>query len=154
MAIFSGSAITCGCSVSIRTTRFVLRWSCSLSSLILLLGIVTSLIVNVNNVLRLPPTRSPEYPPPLGWNASYDIGLLRWGCPLLVQLCSNITNRLVYPCNMTDYCEMISRQLTELHVDRDTGIMVYANTTFHSPHRHFSHLLAWLPLHAHCNDRR
>ena len=111
-------------------------------------------LVNDGINLRLPPTRSPEYPLPLGWDASYDISLLRWSCDVLIDLCQDNTNKVSYPCNMTNFCDEVQELLISLHVDNNTGIMVYANRTFSVPHRHFSHLLVWLPLHVFTMDNK
>lgn len=100
--------------------------------------------------LHLPKTTSPEYPGPKNHNgntypscdASYDLALLRWALDTLIRLSDKVS--------VSDaYLEKLKKALTELAplpID-ENGIMVADGLPFEVSHRHYSHLLAFYPLH-------
>jgi alpha-L-fucosidase 2 len=95
-----------------------------------------------------------------GWDASYDIGLARWGFKTLVELCRAIASRtpplfsslptgapLPKECDVYQNGEAarILRDLAPVPLD-SSGINVWRDVPFAIPFRHFSHLLAFMPL--------
>jgi hypothetical protein len=126
---------------------------------------------NTPGVLHLYPTDSPAgYPGPSncsiadcifgeGWDASYDIGLATWGFARLIEICGTIERRepprfdehmgdLPAECDIysSGEAQRILHDLVPLSTDKESGIHVWRGVPFAVPFRHFSHLLAFVPL--------
>ena len=95
---------------------------------------------DAEGVCHLPMTCSPEYG--CAHDCNYDLMLFRWGCATLISICEQfdiadpllprwrdvVANLAPYPAN-------------------ETGWLIGRDTPLARGHRHFSHLLAFYPLH-------
>jgi hypothetical protein len=86
---------------------------------------------------------SPEYPMKPGTNGdcNIDLGLLRWGCQALLDICA----RLKIDDPLVPKWKEVLEKLTPYPVDAN-GLMVSAKQPFAESHRHYSHLLMIYPL--------
>ena len=93
--------------------------------------------------LHLPPTHSPEYGRNLTTrDANYDLALVRWGCQILINICTQFA---IDDDRKKDWHDVLER-LVDPPVD-ENGLRVGRDLPFAMSHRHFSHLLAIFPLH-------
>lgn len=93
--------------------------------------------------LHLKATLSPEYPKSDSPDVNYDLQLLRWGCEKLVE----ITETLGVSDGDKAMWEDILRRLTDYPQSESNGLYIAAGTPYEESHRHYSHLLAFYPLH-------
>lgn len=95
-----------------------------------------------NGVLHLMPTESPEYLV-VDEDTNYDLALLNWGLGILIK-----ENRRLETDSEKVLCwEDIRSRLTPYPEDEDEGLMIAGHTHLTCSHRHYSHLLAFYPLH-------
>ena len=92
--------------------------------------------------LHLPPTTSPEYLE-IGTDCAYNISLLKWGLITLIKL----DERLSLHHKNRQLWENILSELCPLPSDEKEGIKIAADVSLAVSHRHYSHLLAFYPLH-------
>jgi len=126
------------------------------------------LAYNINGTasdrLHLFPTDSPAgYPGPPGWDCSYDIAMAQWGARTLIDICTSIAGSqppfegpaTAAPAECDIFrngeAQRLRDTLVALSVDPVTGINVWGSrdgrpVPFNQPFRHFSHLLAFVPL--------
>ena len=92
-------------------------------------------------VLHLAPTESPEYLV-VDEDTNYDLALLRWGLMTLIEEHTRLggDERILLWRDTLDH-------LTEYPESREEGLLIARNTRLTSSHRHYSHLLAFYPLH-------
>ena len=92
---------------------------------------------------HLESTISPEYIKADSPDVNYDLALLRWGCKTLMKIIGildiddedkKIWNRILL--YLTDYPQ-----------SKNEGLYIAAETPYAESHRHYSHLLAFYPLH-------
>ncbi|MCX7817653.1 MAG: Tat pathway signal sequence domain protein [Kiritimatiellae bacterium] len=95
-----------------------------------------------NGRLHFPEDISPEYPD-RARDTHYNLALLRWALSTLLAAHEHL--RLDDP-EAPRWRDTLAR-LAPLPVDERTGFMVGAGVPFAQSHRHFSHLLAFYPLH-------
>ncbi|MBQ6019899.1 MAG: hypothetical protein IJL26_06930, partial [Clostridia bacterium] len=101
------------------------------------------LMLDKDGKLHIPPTLSPEYPDS-GFDANYDLALLRWGLSSLLYICDALSmNESSY-----DEWKWILRNLTDYPADERNGFMIAADVPSMISHRHYSHLLMIHPLHS------
>lgn len=94
------------------------------------------------NVLHLMPTESPEYLA-VDEDTNYDLALLRWGLGVLIK--ENL--RLGKSAEKIPVWQDIRDRLTPYPEDEKEGLLIAAHTHLNCSHRHYSHLLAFYPLH-------
>ncbi len=92
-------------------------------------------------VLHLAPTESPEYLA-VDEDTNYDLALLRWGLETLIAE----HTRLGGDARIPEWQQVLDR-LTEYPEDEKEGLLIARNTRLAHSHRHYSHLLAFYPLH-------
>jgi hypothetical protein len=84
---------------------------------------------------------SPEYPGGHGRDINFTIGLLRWACETLLEI--NAEHGLNDP--LAPRWQDVVDRLVDFQVD-DNGLRIGRDIPFDTPHRHYSHLLAFYPL--------
>ena len=93
-------------------------------------------------ILHLAPTESPEYLV-VDEDTNYDLALLKWGLGILIDE----NSRLDQNCDKIAYWQNIRSRLTTFPKDENEGLLIARNTHLAVSHRHYSHLLAFYPLH-------
>lgn len=96
-----------------------------------------------NGKLHLPATISPEYNKSDSPDTNYDLALIRWGCKTLKQINEDF--------NLNDkdksLWDKILLTLTDYPKSDEEGLFIAAKIPYAESHRHYSHLLAFYPLH-------
>lgn len=92
---------------------------------------------------HLKSTISPEYMKADSPDVNYDLALLRWGCKTLMKI-DGILN-IDDPDKKT--WNRILLYLCDYPQSDDEGMFIAATTPYAESHRHYSHLLAFYPLH-------
>lgn len=93
--------------------------------------------------LHIPATVSPEYPDTDSPDTNYDLALLRWGCTTLIELCEEFNFE---DATVEDW-KFVLENLTDYPQTKEEGLLIAANTHYARSHRHYSHILAFYPLH-------
>lgn len=97
---------------------------------------------------HLPKTTSPEYPGPNSsdsypaYDVNYSLGSLRWLCGALIEINEELHLKDPALNKWTDVLE----NLADYPCD-ENGLMVAKDVPFKVSHRHYSHLMAFYPLH-------
>lgn len=92
---------------------------------------------------HLKATLSPEYEKSDSEDVNYDLSLLRWGCRTLLE----ITKILGVDDSDSDMWARILRNLVDYPQSDAEGMFIAGKTPYATSHRHYSHLLAFYPLH-------
>lgn len=104
--------------------------------------IVALLKEGEDGLLHLPPTTSPEYKG-ISEDCSYNMSLLMWGLYTLQKL----NKEYGLQDEGVALWQATLDKLAPLPVDPEQGIMIGKNYPLAESHRHYSHLLAFYPLH-------
>ena len=99
------------------------------------------LILDKKGRLHIPYTISPEYPE-IGFDANYDLSLLRWGLESLLNIC----DRLELNESSYDEWQWVLHNLTEYPISDNDGFKIASDVPYAVSHRHYSHLLMIYPL--------
>ncbi|MEI8309615.1 MAG: glycoside hydrolase family 95-like protein [Verrucomicrobiota bacterium] len=99
-------------------------------------------LIERNGKLHVPPSASPEYPGCPWEDTNYSLQLLRWALETLLDFNRRFDLRDPLEPKWRDTLA----RLTELPVN-EHGLMVAPAQSFDTSHRHYSHLLAFYPLH-------
>lgn len=104
--------------------------------------IVALLKKEEDGLWHLPPTTSPEYKG-ISEDCAYNMSLLRWGLLTLQKLNDEFDLKDE---NAALWQEVLN-ELAPLPADPEQGIMIGRDYPLAESHRHYSHLLAFYPLH-------
>lgn len=92
---------------------------------------------------HLKATISPEYMKSDSPDVNYDLALLRWGCKTLMEIIGILN---IDDPDKKDW-NRILLYLTDYPQSDSEGMFIAAQTRYAESHRHYSHLLAFYPLH-------
>ncbi len=101
------------------------------------------LVSDLMGKFHLKATLSPEYEKSDSEDVNYDLSLLRWGCKTLLE----ITDILNIDDGEREDWQRILNKLTDYPQSEDEGMFIAAKSPYAKSHRHYSHLLAFYPLH-------
>ena len=99
------------------------------------------LLLDNNGKLHIPPTLSPEYPK-MGFDANYDLALLKWGLSTLIRICEELDMNET----ALDEWKWILQRLPDYPADEKHGLHIASDVPYAVSHRHYSHLLMIYPL--------
>lgn len=94
-------------------------------------------------IYHLKATISPEYIKSDSEDVNYDLSLLRWGLKTLME----ITEILGIEDSDYDLWKRVQQKLTDYPQSVEEGLFIARTTPYAESHRHYSHLLAFYPLH-------
>lgn len=101
------------------------------------------LVSDLMGQYHLKPTLSPEYEKSDSPDVNYDLSLIRWGCRTLLEITDILNND---DPEREDW-QRILRKLVDYPQSEAEGMFIAAKSPYAKSHRHYSHLLAFYPLH-------